>query len=349
MRENWDLFLTFARISASCFGGGYAMLPFFQRELVSKKGWLTDEELLDLNAVAQCTPGVIAVNTATFCGYRVHGLSGSLLATLGVLVPPMIIVTIISAFFWSFAENPWVQHALTGVRACVCALIINSTIRLYRKAVLDLPTFLVFLTVLILAAFVGLSPAILVVGAGLFGLYWEFFLVGLFSMGGGMATVPFLFDLSARTGWFTTADLTTMIAISEATPGPIGVNMATYVGYVSAGIPGSIIAPLGLVTPAVIIILLVSKILNTLWQNPKVKGLFYALRPASVGLIGAAAFSVCAVSLFSTEQGLVLHWPSILLFGIMLAAMNLPKLKELPSVFFIAVAAVVGIVFQMVD
>ena len=113
------------------------------------------------------------------------------------------------------------------------------------------------------------------------------------------------------------------------------------------GLPGSIIAPLGLVTPAVIIILLVSKILNTLWQNPKVKGLFYALRPASVGLIGAAAFSVCAVSLFSTEQGLVLHWPSILLFG--MTAMNLPKLKELPSVFFIAVAAVVGIVFQMVD
>ena len=106
-------------------------------------------QLLDLNAVAQCTPGVIAVNTATFCGYRVHGLSGSLLATLGVLVPPMIIVTIISAFFWSFAENPWVQHALTGVRACVCALIINSTIRLYRKAVLDLPTFLVFLLSLI--------------------------------------------------------------------------------------------------------------------------------------------------------------------------------------------------------
>ena len=142
-------------------------------------------------------------------------------------------------------------------------------------------------------------------------LYWEFFLVGLFSMGGGMATVPFLFDLSARTGWFTTADLTTMIAISEATPGPIGVNMATYVGYVSAGIPGSIIAPLGLVTPAVIIILLVSKILNTLWQNPKVKGLFYALRPASVGLIGAAAFSVCAVSLFSTPCSPLALYPAV--------------------------------------
>lgn len=180
-------------------------------------------------------------------------------------------------------------------------------------------------------------------------LYWEFLLVGMFSMGGGMATVPFLFNLSARTGWFTTADLTTMIAISEATPGPIGINMATYVGYVSAGVPGSVIAPLGLVTPAVIIILLVSKILNTLWQNPKIQGLFYTLRPASVGLIGAAAFSVCAVSLFSTEAGLTFHWPSILLFAVMLAAMNLPKLKKLPAILFIAISAVVGVVFQMVD
>lgn len=180
-------------------------------------------------------------------------------------------------------------------------------------------------------------------------LYWEFFLVGLFSMGGGMATVPFLFDLAERTGWFTHADLTTMIAISEATPGPIGINMATYVGYVSAGVPGSIIAPIGLSTPAVVIILLVSKILNTIWDNPRVKGLFYALRPASVGLIGAAALSVCAVSLFSLEGGLVLHWPSIVLFAVMLAAMNLPRLKELPSILYIAIAAVIGVLFKMVD
>ena len=180
-------------------------------------------------------------------------------------------------------------------------------------------------------------------------LYWEFLLIGMFSMGGGMATVPFLFDLSQRTAWFSTADLTTMIAISEATPGPIGVNMATYVGYITAGLPGGIVAPLGLTTPAFIIILLVSKIMNTLWQNPKVQGLFYALRPASVGLIAAAAFSVCAVSLFSTENGLTLHWPSILLFAVMLVAMNLPKLKNLSTLWFIAMAAVAGVVFHMVD
>ena len=180
-------------------------------------------------------------------------------------------------------------------------------------------------------------------------LYWEFFVVGCFSMGGGMATVPFLFDLADRTGWFTTADLASMIAISEATPGPIGINMATYVGYASAGVPGGVIAPLGLVTPAVIIILLVSRLLNTLWKNPKVQDLFHVLRPASVGLIAAAAFSVCAVSLFTWDGALTLHWPSIVLFGLLLAAMNLPTLNKLPSVVFIAIAAVVGMVFQMVD
>lgn len=180
-------------------------------------------------------------------------------------------------------------------------------------------------------------------------LYWEFFLTGLFSMGGGMATVPFLFDLAERTGWFTTADLASMIAISEATPGPIGINMATYVGYASAGVPGSVIAPLGLVTPAVVIILLVSKLLNTLWKHPKVQDVFHVLRPASVGLIAAAAFSVCAVSLFTWDGSLTLHWSSIALFGLLLTAMNLPKLNKIPAVVFIAIAALVGILFQMID
>ena len=170
MAKKLELFLTFARISASCFGGGYAMLPFFQQELVEKKGWLTDEELLDLNAVAQCTPGVIAVNTATFCGYRTRGVSGALYATLGILAPPILIVLVISAFFWTYADNPWVQYALTGIRACVCALIINSTVKLYKKAVLDVPTLLIFLGAFVLAAFVGLSPAILVIAAGAVGL-----------------------------------------------------------------------------------------------------------------------------------------------------------------------------------
>ncbi|MDO4516408.1 MAG: chromate transporter [Bacillota bacterium] len=172
MAKKRELFLTFARISASCFGGGYAMLPFFQQELVEKRGWLTDEELLDLHAIAQCTPGVISVNTATFCGYRTRGVSGALAATAGLLTPPILIVLVISAFFWTFADNPMVRHALTGIRACVCALIINSTVKLYKKAVLDGLTFLVFLIIFVLAAFVGLSPALLVIGAAVAGLVY---------------------------------------------------------------------------------------------------------------------------------------------------------------------------------
>ena len=181
-------------------------------------------------------------------------------------------------------------------------------------------------------------------------LYWEFFLIGLFSVGGGMATVPFLFDLSARTGWFSSADLANMIAISEATPGPIGVNMATYVGSVTAGVPGGIIAPLGLVTPAFVTILLVAKILMTVWKSPRIQGLFYALRPASVGLIAAACWTVCTVSLFSLDGGLSVHWSSVLLFVIILTAMNLPKLKErVPAVVYVGIAALAGILFQLVD
>ena len=178
-------------------------------------------------------------------------------------------------------------------------------------------------------------------------LFWEFLKIGLFAVGGGMATLPFLQDLAESTGWYSQALITDMIAISESTPGPIGINMATYVGYASAGVPGGMIAPLGLVTPAFLIILLVSKLLSTLWQSPKIQGLFYALRPASVGLIAAAAFAVCAVSLFTWDGSLTLHWPSIALFGVMLVAMNLPKLKKLPSVSFVGIAAVVGILFKM--
>ena len=181
-------------------------------------------------------------------------------------------------------------------------------------------------------------------------LYWEFLLIGLFSVGGGMATVPFLFDLSARTGWFTTADLANMIAISEATPGPIGVNMATYVGSVPAGVPGGIVAPLGLVTPAFLAILLVARVLMTVWKSPRVQGLFYALRPASVGLIGAACWAVCSVSLFSLEGGLTIHWPSLVLFAVIFWAMTFPKWKEkVPAVAYVGLAAVVGVVFKMVD
>ena len=170
MRENWDLFLTFARISASCFGGGYAMLPFFQRELVSKKGWLTDEELLDLNAVAQCSPGVIAVNTATFIGQKRAGIAGGIVATLGVVFPSLLIIVALAGVITSFSHLTWVQHAFAGIRVCVCVLIFNAVLKLWKSAVKDVWGLLIFLAVLAASLLTSLSPVWYVLAAGVAGV-----------------------------------------------------------------------------------------------------------------------------------------------------------------------------------
>ena len=164
-----DLFLTFAKVGVCTFGGGYAMLPILQREVVEKKGWATDEELTDYFAIGQCTPGIIAVNTATFIGHKYKGIPGGICATLGVVFPSVIIITAIAAFLSNFADIPVVQHALNGVNAAVVALIFSSVIKLGKSTLKDAVAVCIFLAVLALAFVVGLSPVLLIVGAGLVG------------------------------------------------------------------------------------------------------------------------------------------------------------------------------------
>ena len=181
MNRYLDLFLTFARVGVCTFGGGYAMLPILQREIVEKKNWVTEEELADYYAIGQCTPGVIAVNTATFAGRKLAGVAGGIIATLGVVFPSVVIILLIAAFLQNFADVPAVIHAFNGVRACVCALILSSVLKLGKKALADLPSKLIFIVVLLLAAqrsffdwdgIAGFltSPPVLVVAAGLVGL-----------------------------------------------------------------------------------------------------------------------------------------------------------------------------------
>ncbi len=164
-----DLFLTFAKVGVCTFGGGYAMLPILQREVVERKGWATDEELTDYFAIGQCTPGVIAVNTATFIGHKYKGIPGALCSTLGVVFPSIVIITAIAAFLSNFADFPVVQHALAGVNAAVVALIFSSVLKLGKSTLKDKISLCIFLTVLALAVLVGLSPVLLIVGAGLTG------------------------------------------------------------------------------------------------------------------------------------------------------------------------------------
>ena len=184
-------------------------------------------------------------------------------------------------------------------------------------------------------------------------LFWEFFKTGLFAVGGGMATLPFLYSMSDTTGWFSHAQLADMIAVSESTPGPIGVNMATYVGFSTAGIPGAVIATLGLITPSVIIILIIARVLAAFRQNKYVDAAFYGLRPCSVGLIAAAGLLVVKIALFDfdlfKESGVLLdlfNWKAILLAAVLIVLTRYVKpLKKLHPVFFILSSAAIGALF----
>ncbi len=170
MKTLINLFLIFARIGGFTFGGGYAMLPMLQKEVVEKKKWATNDELMDYYAIGQCTPGIIAVNTATFVGYKIKGIPGAVFATLGVISPSVFIVGCIAAFISNFQELEIVQHAFGGIRAAVVALILSAVIKLSKKSVVDIATAIIFVTVTLLSVFTDLSPVIFVVLSALCGL-----------------------------------------------------------------------------------------------------------------------------------------------------------------------------------
>lgn len=158
-----DMFLTFAKVGVMTFGGGYAMLPILQREVVENKGWATEEELMDYFAIGQCTPGIIAVNTVTFIGQKKKGIFGGIFATLGVVFPSLIIISLLAGVIEAFSHLTVVQHAFGGIRVCVCILILNAVVKLYKKAVVDKITFVIFLLVVLGSYFTALSPVVFVV------------------------------------------------------------------------------------------------------------------------------------------------------------------------------------------
>ena len=181
-------------------------------------------------------------------------------------------------------------------------------------------------------------------------LFWEFFKTGLFAVGGGMATLPFLYDMGAKTGWFTEAKLADMVAVSESTPGPIGVNMATYVGFETAGVPGAAVATLGLICPSIVIILLIARVLKQFRNNPTVDAVFYGLRPCSLALIAAAGLLVAKITFLNPGVRTfpeLLRWKELLLGAVLLVLTRaVSPLKKLHPIVFIALSALTGIVLH---
>ena len=181
-------------------------------------------------------------------------------------------------------------------------------------------------------------------------LMLEFFKTGLFSVGGGLATLPFLYEISDTTGWFSHADIADMIAVSESTPGPIGINMSTFAGFRTAGVVGGVLASLALAAPSILITLIIARFLNRFRNNPLVEGAFYGLRPASIAMITAAGLNVARVTLVNLEAYGLTHnladlfvWKALLLAAAIFFAQR--KLKWSP-IFFIVISAVVGVLFQ---
>ena len=195
-------------------------------------------------------------------------------------------------------------------------------------------------------------------------LYWEFFKTGLFAIGGGLATLPFLKEIGETTGWYTYTELMNMLAVSESTPGPIGINMATYVGFTAGGVPGAVIATVGEVTPSIIVILIVAAMLKKFRDNKYVNNAFYGLRPASTGLIGAACVAVVLevltavevtspgagegiVNIFSLGDGSLLNARGLVLAAVLLILTNgVKKVKDWHPIVFIGLSAVAGMVFR---
>ena len=171
LKQLFGLFGAFAVVGVTTFGGGYAMLPALQREVVEKRRWATEEEVMDWYAIGQCTPGVIAVNTATFVGFKEKKLSGAIFATLGVVSPSLVIITVIAALLSNFAHIAAVQNAFAGIRVAVCVLIFNSIVKLWKKSVVDKLTFAVFLAVFIGSVLLShVSPVVFIVAAAVLGI-----------------------------------------------------------------------------------------------------------------------------------------------------------------------------------
>ena len=169
MKELFELFYTFALIGVSTFGGGMAMLPILQREVVEHRHWATDEEMTDYYAIGQCTPGIIAVNTATFVGYKRRGIVGAICATAGMVFPSVVIITVIAAFLTGLQDNMLVKNAFAGIRACVCVLILNAVVKLRKSAVVDRAGMVIFVCAFAISVFTSIPVMFVVIAAGFAG------------------------------------------------------------------------------------------------------------------------------------------------------------------------------------
>lgn len=310
-----QLFGTFSKIGAFTFGGGYAMIPLIQREVTERRRWLEDRDILDIVAIAESTPGPIAINTATFVGYQVCGTLGAFCATLGVVLPSFLVIYAVSFVLRQFSDLAVVQYAFNGIRAGVLALLLKALLSMYRQSPKGAVSYAVMAGAFVLTAFCGVDAVLVILASATVGL------------------------LSARMA----KRLVNFIAVSESTPGPFAVNVSTYVGAELAGLPGAFCATLGVVLPSFLIILLVARFYAAFRSSAIVSGAMGGLRPAVIGMIGAAVVSVGQTVFLPEGLAAVTAYPLVCSLTIFVL-MAVLTYKKLHPIVIILLSALLGIV-----
>ena len=323
MSKTKELFWTFFKIGAFTFGGGYAMVALLQNEFVEEKKWVTKEEFLDMVAIAESTPGPVAVNSATYIGYKIEGAAGAAASTVAVCLPSFAVIYLISLFFDQFLRLSVVASAFHGIQVCVIYLILSAGLKMLKQ--LERSAFnMVILAAVVLAmvsfsvmavSFSSIFYILLSGAAGLLmyavqqlrkggeeaviyaELFWNFLMIGALSFGGGYGMISLVRETVLGHGWLTEGEFLSFIAVSESTPGPLAINMATFIGASQGGFWGALCATLGVVLPSFVIILLVASVLQNLMKYAGVNAFLGGVRPCVVAMILATAVNMALSTL----------------------------------------------------
>ena len=316
----WQLFLSTFKLSACTFGGGFVIIPLMRERFVKELHWIEEEEMLDLTAIAQSSPGSIAINASILVGYHVAGIPGALITVVGSALPPLIIISIISAFYQAFRSNKYVSMAMAGMLAGVAAVIFDVVINMawpilkkeapaahrcdaggFRGDSLFLREHYPDYSGLRCDWCVGYAVSAKEGGRGMIylELFWSFFQVGLFSIGGGYAAMPLIQDQVVDIHpWLTMTGFADIMAIAEMTPGPIALNAATFVGIQVAGLPGALIATIGCIFPSCVIVMTLAYVYYRFRGLSIVQGVLAGLRPAVIAMIASAGISLMILALY---------------------------------------------------
>lgn len=358
------LFLSTLYLSAFTFGGGYVIVTLMKKKFVDDYHWIEENEMLDLVAIAQSAPGPIAVNGAIVVGYKLAGLTGTLVAIIGTIIPPFVIISLISAFYHAFRDNYLVSQMLEGMQAGVGAVIASVTYEMgcgiIKKK--DNVATIVMIAAFIAACVLGINVIYIVIASGVFGvirtiwnrpeeksmmyiqLFLSFFQISLFSFGGGYAALPLIQGQVVNVHhWLSMTEFTDLITISQMTPGPIAINAATFVGMKLTGMPGAVVATLGYITPSCIIVTIIAKLYLKYREMDMLQGILGGIRPAVVALIGSAGISILQTAFWGVSGKMVISDTSWLMVGIFVVCVILLRKVKMNPIWVMLLAGVMKV------